>query len=327
MPLAGAQGFARRVIIGDQFEPRLPRLLDLRSEENDRASGIVEQRVQPFVKQRQPMLLAGVLAAGADGFVERIVIGDRTERRDIARTEAADRIGIERRFSRGQQRHRVLRAAGALGFGIEAPDGFELRTEEIESQRFLLARWPEVEDAASRRVFARLSHGAGARIGVAREKPDQLLERDFRAHFGKEAGAGDRVARRHALHQCVDRRDDQRRPALLVALGECCKRCEPPALDVGAGRNAVIRQAIPGREMQDRQLREEEPGAFERRARARVVGGDEQHQLIETRGRFGGDIGVIAFRCAADLVPARGAGDCGQAFYQTITYRDAGAAL
>jgi hypothetical protein len=78
--------------------------------------------------------------------------------------------------------------------------------------------------------------------------------------------------------------------------------------------------------MEHRELGEEEPSTFERGARARIVGRDEQDKLIEAHGRLGGDIGVVAFRRAADLVPARRPGNCGQAFYQTITYEDAGSA-
>ena len=60
------------------------------------------------------------------------------------------------------------------------------------------------------------------------------------------------------------------------------------------------------------------------RASSAATNSDE---LIEAQGRFGRDIGVVAFRRAADLVPARCAGDCGQAFYQPITYRETGSAL
>ena len=50
-----------------------------------------------------------------------------------------------------------------------------------------------------------------------------------------------------------------------------------------------------------------------------IVGGDEEHQILEPHGRFGGDVGVKAFRRAADLVPALRTGDCGQSFHHTIT--------
>ncbi len=101
LPFSGAQGFARRVIVGDQLDAGFARFFDLRPEEDDRAAGVVEQRVETRMEQRQPVLLAGVLAARADRFVERIVVGDRTECGDIAGAEAADGFGIERRFGCG----------------------------------------------------------------------------------------------------------------------------------------------------------------------------------------------------------------------------------
>ncbi len=186
------------------------------------------------MKQRQPVLLSGVLAACADRLVERIIVGDRAERRDIARAEAADRLGVERGFGRGKQRHLILRAAGALGFGVEAADGFELRAEEVEPERLLGARRPEIENAASRRVFARLAHRAGTRIRIARKKANQLLERDLGAHLGEEARICDGFARRHALNESIDRGDHECRSALVGALCKCGQCGEPAALDVRA---------------------------------------------------------------------------------------------
>ncbi len=91
----------------------------------------------------------------------------------------------------GKSETEVLRAAGALRFRIEAADGFELTPEEIEPERLLGARRPQIENAAARRELARLAHGAGARIRVARKEAGQLLELDLGADLGKEARVGD----------------------------------------------------------------------------------------------------------------------------------------
>ena len=53
---------------------------------------IVEQRIEPLVKQRQPMLHAGMAAAFADRFIEQIVARRRAESRDIAGAELADGV-------------------------------------------------------------------------------------------------------------------------------------------------------------------------------------------------------------------------------------------
>ena len=249
LPLALLQRFARRVIIGDQFEARFARFLDVRPEEHLRAAHIIEQGLQRLVEQRQPVLHAGVLAPRADRLVERIVVGDRAEHRDIPRTETADRFGIERRLGRGQQRDGGFGAAAQLGFRIEGADRLQLRTEEIEPQRFIRTRRPQIDDAAARRVLARLAHGAGARIGVARQEAVQLFGIDMGARPREETRPGDAFARGHALHDGVDRGDDERRPRFLAARGQGRERRQPRALDVRTRRYAVVGKAIPGREI------------------------------------------------------------------------------
>ena len=64
---------ARLVMVLDLLEPLRPRVVVQRIEGHDRVRQIVEQRLQPLMEQRQPMLHALMLAPGGDRLVERIV--------------------------------------------------------------------------------------------------------------------------------------------------------------------------------------------------------------------------------------------------------------
>ena len=64
--------FARLVVILDLLEPLRPRVVVQRIEGHDRIRQIVEQRLEPLMEQRQPMLHALMLAPG----------GHRTRRAD-----------------------------------------------------------------------------------------------------------------------------------------------------------------------------------------------------------------------------------------------------
>ncbi len=65
---------------------------------------IIEQRLQPVMKQRQPLLHAGIALAGADRLIKRIVAGATAEQLDIAAAEHLLRLGAEVHLA---HRHRV----------------------------------------------------------------------------------------------------------------------------------------------------------------------------------------------------------------------------
>ena len=80
------------IIVGDLREPFMGGFFGQRLDRDRRAFDIVEQRFQPGVKQRQPMLDAGGAAAFADRFVEHVVGRRRAECGDIAGAEQPDRL-------------------------------------------------------------------------------------------------------------------------------------------------------------------------------------------------------------------------------------------
>ena len=54
------------------------------------ARQIVKQRLEPVVKQRQPMLHAGIAAPFAHRFIKQVIGRRRAELRNVTRTETAD---------------------------------------------------------------------------------------------------------------------------------------------------------------------------------------------------------------------------------------------
>ena len=80
---------ARLIIVGDLRQPLVGGFFGERLEAIGRAVDIIEQRFQPAVKQRQPMLHAGGAAAFADRFIEHVVGARGAEGRDIAGAKAA----------------------------------------------------------------------------------------------------------------------------------------------------------------------------------------------------------------------------------------------
>ncbi len=104
-----AEGFAlqrldpRLVMVGDLLEPLGARIVIERIEGDDGVGEIIEQRFEPLMEQRQPMLHALMLAPGRNQLIELVVGARRTEQLDITRAEAAAHIGVERGLAHGQQ--------------------------------------------------------------------------------------------------------------------------------------------------------------------------------------------------------------------------------
>ena len=70
-------------------------------------------------------------------------------------------------------------------------------------------------------------------------------------------------------------------------LGECCHRShgiEPPCGGIGTRRNAVIGQAIPGRQFENRQVRRNESKGFGNRRQPLPVAHDEHQRLLAQPG-------------------------------------------
>src|SRR3546814_14718275 len=104
---------------------------------------MVEQRREPFLEQRQPMVHARLPPPFAHRLIERIARRLRAEHFAIARAEALDRRPVEEGFGSREQLQRPGRAKAALVGGAEATDAFDLVAAEIDPQ-------PQYERAAGR---------------------------------------------------------------------------------------------------------------------------------------------------------------------------------
>ena len=115
--------------------PRVEIVLDLtqafaggvlgeRLEHDRRTRHVVEQRVEPVVKERQPVLHAGMTAPFTHRVIEEVVGRGGAKSFHIAQAEAPDGLGRKLEFG---DRHEIERAQlirCALAFGIEATDRF-----------------------------------------------------------------------------------------------------------------------------------------------------------------------------------------------------------
>ena len=157
--------------------------------------------------------------------------------------------------TRSSAAHVVQRA---LGLGVEGADRFELVAEEVEPHRLVEPGRKQIEDAAAHRVFAGLAHGRGAAVAVVLEPGDDRIHRHHVARRHRQRLRGDHLARRHPLHDGVDRgQHDQR----LVAAGQPRQprqRGEALRQNAAMRRHPVVGLAVPGRKLHHRQIRREE---------------------------------------------------------------------
>jgi len=139
----------RAIEIGDRLESVGAGLLGLMIERQRRAGQVIEQRFQGLIIERQPVLHAGIAAAGADRFVERVVAAARSELLAIARSEAMDRCVVEQYLADRSQVQFVNRARRALRQRIKAAQALDRVAEEIEADRLRRSGRVEIDDAAA----------------------------------------------------------------------------------------------------------------------------------------------------------------------------------
>ena len=181
----GERVLARLVIVVDLRQPLARRVLGQIFEDHRRAGHVVEQRIEPVVEQRQPVLHAGMAAAFADRLVQQIVGVGRAEGRDIAGAEFADRVGGELEFG---DRHEVERAHlhhGALRLRIEAADRLDARR-----RRNRAAPADPCRAANRSRMPPRTAYSPGSRTVETREKPLSSSQRITPVHAEHVAGRG-----------------------------------------------------------------------------------------------------------------------------------------
>ncbi len=285
--------FAGVIMVCNRFKPPCRRIFAKMVECDDRVRQVVEQRIHPLIKQRQPMLHAGIAAAGRDRFVKRVVAFRRAEQLDIALAEVLDGRLAGRHFADGQERDLLARGLRALRDGIERPDAFERIAEEIEPHGTGVPRREEVQNAAAHRVFARLHDGARAIESRRVEPLDHLVHAQAAARRKPRRRLLERLKRGHALEHGVDRcQDDDCRPAALC-MSEPRQGGDAARFDVAVGRDAVIGNAVPGRKGHHLGVRRKEFELASDRRKPLIATRDMKNRLLK-RGigrkpaRYGG---------------------------------------
>ena len=120
--IVGVGSAAGGVVIGNERDALVRRVLRPRVQHERRARDIVEQRIQAFVEERQPMLEADRAAALADRGVKIVVARRRAEFLGVELTEAADQFGRQSRFAHRHEIERAQLPGRALRLGIEGAD-------------------------------------------------------------------------------------------------------------------------------------------------------------------------------------------------------------
>ena len=248
----------RSVIVLDLREPFVGRILGERLDDDRRSRDVVEQRIELVVKQRQPMLHAGVPSAFAHRLVKHVVAIGRAEQRDIALAEPADGLGGELQLADRDEIEGAHLERGALGLRIEAADRFERVAEEVEPHRQVHPGRKQIDDAAAYRVLAGVPHRRAAREAIELEPTDHAVHRQLITGRCRERLTGHQPARRHALERRIDRGEENRRPLARRGAGKPRQRDHPLRHDGSVRRDPVIGLAIPRGELLDRDVRGEE---------------------------------------------------------------------
>ena len=286
------QGFAPGVVVlGDLPEALRDRFLGEMIEAHRHARQVVKQRLKVIVEQRQPMLLAGIALAGADGLVQRVVTGGAAEQLDVAAAEQLLRLLPKRDLAHRQQGHLLHWLGCPLRLHLERLDRLQRIAEEVEAHRRRAAGREQVEDAAAHCELARFHDGAAALIAHQCQPLRQVTHVDALAGRDRLDRALEECARRHPLQCGVDRRQHHCR-VLARRQTEPGERRDALGHDVGVGADAVIRDRVPGWKRDDAHLRGKEGERALERVEAAVVAGDVQKRAgCAAAAGFGDELG------------------------------------
>ncbi len=98
--------------------------------------------------------------------------------------------------------------------------------------------------------------------------------------FARERLRLDHLGRRDALEQRVGGGQDDGAVRRLAQRDHRRQRVEPARGGIRAGRDAVVGQAVPGREFEHRQVRGDEGERLDDRGQALAVAGDEEQRTV-----------------------------------------------
>ncbi len=158
----------------------------------------------------------------------------------------------------------------------------------------LLGGREDVQDAAAHCEVAALLHQVGPGVAGADQSLHDLFERDFVARPDADrpevAQPGDQGLQ-HAAYRGHD--DAQRRcqRVVRVGVGQPAQHRQPLSHGVGAWRQPLVRQRLPGGEVRDGVPREQRPEGLGQVGCLTLRRGDGQDRTAGARGRIGGQGG------------------------------------
>jgi hypothetical protein len=262
------------IAVGDPLPTRQARGGDLVVQHHRRLGQVVEQRFQPGVEEGQPMLHALMLAARADGLIKRVIGARRAKADAIVLPEAGNRGLVQDDLRNGGKLYPLQLFHRALGFGVKPPRAVQHVAEEIQPDRPTGTGRVDVHDPAAQCIIPGLGDRGHRRKAHPRQKPLQpRLIHPF-THDGAERGRPHHLARGNALGGGVQR--GQQHEGAGQSVRQKRKRRHPPGGQVGVRTDTVVRQAVPGRELQHRDIRRQHRQRRAHRLGPLVVAGDMQ---------------------------------------------------
>ena len=188
----------------------------------------------------------------------------------------AERLGNSCCISRARWRTASLSSSSRLGGSAtradrlgqralvgdrEGADLLDLVAEEVDAVRVVGDRREDVEDAAAHRELAAPRDHVDARVGEVDELRRRGAPRSYpRPPVGRSIGAMSVEVVGERLQRGAHRGDDEERACSRSPCAQSrqpAQRVEALADDLGARAEALVRQGLPGRELDDLGVREQ----------------------------------------------------------------------
>ena len=251
---------------------------------------VIEERGAALEKQRQVVLAAPRAAPGADLHVGGAEIRVHLETVVPVHLETADGAAIQGVFTGRQQADGLHLFHGALGLRVETAQAVDLVVQQVDPVGQFAAHGVDIQQGAAQGELAVLVDGLHVHIAVALQVATKAVYVQGLPGFQYQAGTGDILGGRQAVHQGRDRdhqdaRGRRREPVQgIQALGN----------DVLVRGKIIVGQGFPIREGQHlhRLVQEEWQFPLQGQCRAGVRG--NHHQQAPGLGQFGDATGIGA---------------------------------
>ncbi len=267
----GRQGGAQLVGVGELLGEEFAAFLDVGLGDDQGVRHRLEERSEPRIVARQPVLDAGRPVNRQIAFS---VLDDGVLGRDQLRGRAD-----------GHARDRAVRALRQRVEAVDRGDAVLVVTHDAAGQR--LARRIDIDHLAPDRHFARLVDALVEPVAGPQQKAAERVQVEDRARPQRQLGGHHGVARRRSLQRSADGGEHDPWPAL--AAPERREGPHPGAHHLARGRRAVVSGAIPGGESVHRQARRQGREGPGEGLDALLAARDEEHAAFRPVLRPGGE--------------------------------------